>query len=114
MTDFDLAERAAHQRQRIRELDRRCTMLEAEERRLYRLLGLALRVAAGDGRDCDACELLEVLCAIDGTDPARPAWDEEAERRDAIDADLAAGERLLAQIRAGQNPARIDSGSAAA
>lgn len=89
---FDLAQ---HQRERIRTLDRRCTALEAEERRLNRLLALALEFA------CDKpLPLLELLCAIDGTDPARPAWIEEKDRRDAIDADLVAGERFLALLDA--------------
>lgn len=73
-------DRETYQRSRIRELDRRVRLLEAEERRLYRLLGLALQVATAEGRECRPLELLEVLCAIDGTSPARPAWVEELER----------------------------------
>lgn len=95
MSDFDLA---THQRERIRILDRRVTVLEAEERRLYRVLWLALRVATRDGQECDPLVLLEVLCGLDATNPARPAWVEEQERRDAIAADLAAGARFLALL----------------
>lgn len=104
MSGFDLA---SHQRGRIRELERRVHMLEAEERRLYRLLALALRVATRDGRDCKPGALLEVLCAIDGTDPARPAWVEEAQRA-AADAE---NERVLQVLRE-TDPASSASASA--
>jgi hypothetical protein len=83
MAPFDVA---AHQRRRIGELDADLRMRTAEERRLYRLLALALRVATRDGFECDPYELLEVLCRLDGTDPARPAWLEEEERAASLQA----------------------------
>lgn len=89
---FDLA---THQRERIRELDRRCQMLEAEERRLYRLLALALRVATREGRDCNPGALLEALCGIDGSNPARPAWVEERD----VERSAAEIERLVQLLR---------------
>lgn len=99
---------AVYQRVRARELEQRVTVLEAEERRLYRLLGLALRAATRDGRDCAPEALLELLCAIDGTNPARPAWVEEQERENQ-DAET---ERLVQLLR-GTDPARIVGKAAA-
>lgn len=77
MSTFDVV---AHQRERIRGVETSVTALRAEERRLYRLLGLSLQVATKDGQECKPAVLLELLCALDGSDPARPAWVEEAER----------------------------------
>lgn len=88
---FDLA---AHQRERLRDLDKRATMLDAENRRLHRLLALALQLGP-----CDPLELLNVLCAIDGTNPARPAWTEER------DADIT--DRLVRLLR-DTDPASIE------
>lgn len=94
-------DRDAYQRALLSERAQRIRLLEAEERRLYRLLALALRVATRDGRDCDPYVLLEVLCAVDGTDPARPAWVEEREQ-----AETAAELERLAQLLRETDPAR--------
>lgn len=104
MTVFDLAR---HHRDRIRDLDRRVTTLDADNRRLYRLLGLALLVATSDGRECSPQALLAVVCAIDGTDPARPAWVEEEERQQSA----AETERLIVLLRE-TNPDRARGGAA--
>lgn len=72
-------------------------MLAAEERRLYRLLALALLVATKNGNEGSPTVLLEVLCAMDGTSGARPAWVEERDR-DEVD-------RLVDLLRT-TNPSR--------
>lgn len=71
--------------ERLAELERRTTLLEAELRRHRVLLGLALEVAVGK-TDVSPWALLAVLCDYAGTDPARPAWVEEQERRDRLHA----------------------------
>lgn len=105
MSAFDLAR---HQRDRVRVLTRRLVFVEAELRRQYRLIGLLLQVATRDGRDCRPSALLELLCAIDGTDPARPAWVEEQER----ERSAAETERLIALLRE-TDPSRIGKAAAA-
>lgn len=85
-----------HHRKRTREAEREAVAYKAENRRSTRLLALALRAAAGD--DSDPLILLRLLAAIDGTDLARPAWVEEKERSDRLDAELQAGQRFLTLI----------------
>jgi hypothetical protein len=65
---FDLEQ---HRRDRLRTLERDVEFLRAERQRLEQLLGLALIVAAG--RDCSPTALLDVLCEMAGTNPARSA-----------------------------------------
>jgi hypothetical protein len=50
--------------------------LDAQRRRLERLLGTALRVAVG-GTDTTPEALLGVICQLDGTNPSRAAFLEE-------------------------------------
>ncbi len=79
MSTFDLAQ---HQRDRIRDLDSTSTMLDAEVRRLRRLLALALDFAC-HGKTWKPTYVLELLAAIDDTNLERPAHVEEAKRAEA-------------------------------
>lgn len=63
---------ADHRGRRNAELDRRVRFLEAERRRLERLLAVALEIAAGV--DCDPLAMLEVTAALAGDEPGRPAF----------------------------------------
>jgi hypothetical protein len=65
-----------YRRARLVELERRCEFLEAERRRLERLLGHALRMAVHDS-NVSEWTLLEVLCELEGTNPGRAAVFEE-------------------------------------
>jgi len=65
-----------YRRARLVELERRCEFLDAERRRLERLLGTALRVAVG-GTDTTPEALLDVICEFDGTNPSCAAFLEE-------------------------------------
>lgn len=64
---FDLA---AHQRQRIRELDARCMFLEGERERLELLLATLLQIAARTAK-CSETLILDALITITGIDPAK-------------------------------------------
>lgn len=65
-------DRERYRRERIRSLERQVTHLDAERRRLERLLALTLKIAVG-GTATTPTALLEVLCAIDGAEPGRSA-----------------------------------------
>jgi hypothetical protein len=67
---------ALYRRQRLVELERRCEFLDAERRRLERLLGMALAVACGR-TTTKPTALLGVLCELEQTNPARAAKFEE-------------------------------------
>jgi hypothetical protein len=70
-----------YRRERLVALERRVEFLEAERRRLERLLGQALRVAVHDSA-VSPLALLDALCLLEGTDPAIAAW-VEARRAEA-------------------------------
>ena len=106
MSEFD---RDSYAREKLRELRPRLRMLEAEQRRLYRLLALSLRVATRDARDCDPLQLLELLGAVDGSRLDRPAWLEEADR-ERSKGDL---DRLVRLLR-DTDPARLRAATRAA
>ena len=59
-----------HRRERLRYLDRRCRLLEAERVRLERLLALTCGMAAVTLK-CDPMLVLDTIIEIDGTNPAR-------------------------------------------
>jgi len=74
-TAFDAV---AHHRARSRRAEARADALELQRTKLERLLGVALRVATGDGRDADPLALLRAIEATldlaetlpeHGTDP---------------------------------------------
>jgi len=67
-----------YRREKMIRLERRVELLEAERRRLERLLALALRVAIG-GTGTKPTALLSVLCELDGTTPGKAAFLEERE-----------------------------------
>jgi hypothetical protein len=71
---YDLA---AHQRERIRTLERDNAGLRTIQGRLERLMALLLRVAAGD--DCDPLVLLTVLEHLDSAPHVHPAVREARE-----------------------------------
>jgi hypothetical protein len=79
----------------LTDLRHRIHVLEAEQRRSYRLLARALEIAAADDRRwarldehgvlvadpiTDPTELLEQIARSEGVDLARPAWVEDAEQ----------------------------------
>jgi len=65
-----------YRRERLVALERRVEFLEAERRRLERLLGLALKLAVFETKTTPSA-LLALLCEFDGTNPARGAVFEE-------------------------------------
>lgn len=70
---------AAYRVDRLAQLERENEYLRAEKTRLIRLLGRALEVAVGK-TNVTASTLLDVLCELEGTDPARPAFIEHRVR----------------------------------
>lgn len=79
---------AAHQRQRIRTLEQHVHGLQQVRDDLVRLLALTVRIAAG--QDCNPYQLMFLIDAYDR---------QQQERRQAIAADLEAGERFLTLLR---------------
>ena len=65
-----------YRREKMIRLERRVEFLEAERRRLERLLASALQVAVG-GTETTPTALLGLLCELDGTEAARAACLEE-------------------------------------
>jgi hypothetical protein len=74
---FDLE---AHLYERTRTLEERCEYLEGERDRLESLLAQSLLVATG-GTTVQPLALLDVLCDLIKTNPARPYFVERRERR---------------------------------
>jgi hypothetical protein len=89
---FDLD---AYRRERNVRLERENEYLRAELERALRLLSLALEVAVGRDSAATPGGLLEVLCALVGTNPARAAFLENRERRESE----LANERLVELLR---------------
>jgi len=75
-----------HLHERIRALAERCEYLEGERDRLQSLLAQALLVAVG-GTTVQPLAILDVICDIIGTNPARPYVVERRERAAAESAD---------------------------
>lgn len=70
---------AEYRVERLQKLERENEYLRAEQMRLIRLLGRALQVAVAKTK-ASASELLDVLCALENTNPARPAYVEHRKR----------------------------------
>ena len=83
-----------HLYERIRALAERCEYLEGERDRLQSLLAQALLVAVG-GTTVQPLALLDVLCDVVGTNPARPYF---VERRKRAGAESAENSRLRTQV----------------
>lgn len=73
-----LAARERYRRERAERLARENEFLRSERARLERLLGVALKAAAGS--DCDPLVLFEVIAAVTGDRLDRPAFVVERER----------------------------------
>lgn len=72
--------RAEERRLRV-QLRRENEYLRGERDRFARLLAMTLRIASGDGRDCDPLELLDVVAALIGEPLATPAFVIERQAR---------------------------------
>lgn len=70
---------AAHRMERLQTLERENEYLRAERLRLEGLLALALQIAVS-GTRVSPSMLLNVLCALLETNPARPAFVEKRRR----------------------------------
>lgn len=72
-----------YRRERAAKLERQVEHLDAERKRLERLLAGALRVAVGQS-GVSPTELLQVIAELEGIDLNRPAWVVERERVEAV------------------------------
>lgn len=70
---------AAYRVARLAKLERENEYLRAEQTRLTRLLGRTLEVAVGK-TNVTVSALLGVICDLEATNPARPAFVEHRER----------------------------------